>query len=149
MLLYVILFLGGCSFLTDIQIDNRLHPYLVKYDRYATECKVPKTNGGLSIMFDNIPTDVWGYCRPGPNSVKLNIRTWHLLTEPQREQLVFHELAHCLLDQEHDDDDLNIMNTAGFIEDDLYSEYYDYFIRRLFINCKKPITDKFKYEGIK
>jgi flagellin-specific chaperone FliS len=82
------------------------------------------------------------------NTIKINKRSWVALTEIQKEQLIFHELTHCLLDQDHDDLGLNVMNTHGFIYKQLYVEYYDYFIRRLFLECRKPLYEKFKYEEI-
>jgi hypothetical protein len=147
-LLFAILLLSSCSFLTDTEIDSELQPYLNKYISYAKECRVPITDSGLTLSLDKTKSTTFGYCRTMFNTIKINKRSWVALTEIQKEQLIFHELTHCLLDQDHDDLGLNVMNTHGFIYKQLYVEYYDYFIRRLFLECRKPLYEKFKYEEI-
>lgn len=148
-LLLAILLLTSCSVLTDIEIDKNLQKYLTKFESYAKECKVPLSLAGLTLKLEHTKSTTFGYCRPWFNTVNINKLSWKKLTEVQREQLIFHELTHCLLDQDHDDLGLNIMNTHGYILKELYIEYYNYFIRRLFQKCEKPLYQSFKYEEIK
>lgn len=137
--------LASCRSSTDV--DSELIPFNNKFERIAKECQVELYDA--SLKFASTREKLYGWCRPYSGSVLINSRHWNKLTAVKKEQLIFHELGHCRLDQKHDDDDLNIMNTKGFIDEETYTEYYNYFIRKLFVGCKAPLFKKFKYKEIK
>jgi len=76
----------------------------------------------------------------------MNNLYWKHLHKNQREQLVFHELGHCLLKLGHDDTETSLMNSADFMPKEWYVYDYDNLIRKLFVGCKNP--EPFKYEEI-
>lgn len=137
--------LAGCG--NKKEIDEELAPFNTKFERIAKECDIDLKPS--SLKFSTSREKLYGWCQRFGGEVLINRRNWHTLSAVQKEQLVFHELGHCRLNQVHNDDDLNVMNTAGFIDEETYTEYYNYFIRRLFVGCKAPFFKKFKYKEIK
>ena len=132
-------------------IDRNAEPHYRKFLRYAKECQVKVLPIKFRIELGDINRPgIVGICMPGKSVITLQESRWGTLEKHKQEQLLFHELSHCLLGQlKHDDNGLNIMNTENFIEKDIYTHYYDYFIRRLFVNCKKPLNTKFEYKETK
>jgi hypothetical protein len=128
-------------------IDSNTKKYYNKFMRFAEECKIKVDDSNLRIeLNEDIQDRLIGICYYELNLIDINPRSWKRTDDNIHEQTILHELSHCLLQQKHDDQGLNIMNTKGFIPEDTYHEYYDYFIRRLFKDCKKPLTEKFTYE---
>lgn len=137
--------LSGCG--NKKEIDEELVPFNTKFERIAKECKLKPTDS--SLKFSTSREKLYGWCQRFDGEVLINRRNWHTLSTVQKEQLVFHELGHCRLNQDHNDDDLNVMNTGGFIDEETYTEHYNYFIRKLFVGCKAPLFKKFEYKEIK
>lgn len=127
------------------EIDNDLLVYSERFQAIAKECNTEVSD--YSIAFTETKEKLYGLCRPVFRKVLINKKHWVKLTTTKKEQLIFHELAHCGLAQEHDDTALNIMNTLGFIPAKIYRKHYDYFIKRLFPDCKT--TNTFKYKELK
>ena len=44
----------------------------------------------------------------GSNEIKINQKYWNNASDMQREQLIFHELGHCILNRDHDDSHVDI-----------------------------------------
>ena len=67
--------------------------------------------------------------------IKINSDMWPGLNSTYREQLIFHEAAHCLLNRSHKGNDFynpeSIMNTTLF-PDSIYVQRYNEFIYELF-----------------
>lgn len=74
---------------------------------------------------------------PVYNIVTINYYNFIKLSMIHQQQVVFHELGHALLGLPHNDVDLNLMNTLEFIGEKDYKKNYDYYLRKLFVNCKK------------
>lgn len=131
-------------------VDSNFKKY---YDRFVTiskECKLPINTTELRIeKSTTLPKYFIAVCLPSDNLIRVNVKNWEKrLTDNEREQTIFHEMGHCLLNLRHDDSDLNLMNTHGFIEKEMYKENYDYFIRKLFKNCKKDLVQLFNYKDL-
>ena len=136
--------LVSCS---KTRVDDRLLSYNKRFESIAKECEVDLNSS--SLEFTNLNDRLYGRCQYYPNVIKISTSGWTELSRTGKEQLIFHEMGHCRLDQPHDDDNLNVMNTVGFIDRQTYIKYYDYFIRKLFVGCKAPLLKKFKYKEIK
>lgn len=89
-------------------IDSAFHPIVEMfiYEAKSRGRLVDLTN--LSMTFGNIrskKTDkTVGYCARDPlggMTIKIHIPTWKVMDEYQKEELIFHELAHCLIGRDH------------------------------------------------
>ena len=90
-----------------------------------------KTIDNVKITMADIEGNKVGLCWPGqqPRLINLDRQAWERYPEDQREALVFHELAHCACDLDHNHffgsykDDATAPNAtedrlkAGFLED--------------------------------
>lgn len=132
-------------------IDTQIAPYYVKFVGIAEECGLQLNDLSLRIeMVEELkPKNFIGVCHYYDNLIQINRKFWNKLSVEEKEQLIFHEAGHCTLNKLHDDSGTNIMNTAGFIQKDTYKRYYDYYIRYLFSNCKKPKYQHFIYKEVK
>lgn len=131
-------------------IDTQGTQYHVKFMNFSEQCNIKVNDVSLRIeMSDQLEDRFVAICYYQDNLIQVNRKTWKRLNNREKEQTIFHELGHCLLNQRHNDEDLNIMRSVGFIRSHLYEKYYDYFVRRLFIGCEKPLYEKFVYKDIK
>lgn len=131
-------------------IDTNFASYYVRFVEIANKCNLPIGNATIRIEMSSTISDKFiAECYYYENIIRVNKRIWEILPETNREQTLFHEMGHCLLNQRHDDDGLNLMNTIGFVPKEMYEANYDYFIRRLFKECTAPLYEKFEHEEIK
>lgn len=111
--------LNGCGkqvFKDDkTYIDEEIRPY---FNSFMIEAK----NRGYNISFKSSlklsKISYAGFCY-SDGSIDINIDLWPVLSDIERNWLVYHELGHCLLNLPHIDEDLNgcpdnIMNTFMF-----------------------------------
>jgi hypothetical protein len=61
---------------------------------------------GLQVIFGKVKGNHHGSCKPNnyPKVVTIDSVKWKYISPPHRELLLFHELAHCLLEKQHNDD---------------------------------------------
>lgn len=94
----------------------------------------------LIIKMEPAPKNFFiGYCSMVNNNqnpqITLNGSFWNQLSFTYQEQLLFHELGHCLLNRAHEGNDFfnptSIMNKSFFSEA-TYKNQYDFFIKELF-----------------
>lgn len=94
----VILFAGP----NPREIDPEILPYVERFEEKC-HCKVD-----MVIKFNNMsgfPEGTAGVCNVffGPNRrVYLTKKYWQYYTDQNKQQLVFHELGHCILNRDHD-----------------------------------------------
>lgn len=79
-----------------------------------------------------------------PPKVELSEETWMKTDRWQREQLVFHELGHCVLNRNHDNKTVlgiqkSVMNHA-VLPKDMYLLHREYYLRELFMNVTEVPT---------
>ncbi len=74
----------------------------------------------ISVTFGDIKP--WGLCRTvaARSEIVIDRRRWDILSEQNREQLMFHELGHCILKRSHCNEKLNgtpvsIMHESEFV----------------------------------
>lgn len=129
-------------------IDTHVVPYYVRFLDIAAQCKIKVNNVETRIeMSSRLHRDIAARCNYHQNVIEVNSTQWSVLDDTEKEQLIFHELGHCLLNIiGHDDTGPNIMNSNGFLRSSAYIHYYDYFVRRLFKKCEKDVGIKFVYK---
>ncbi len=91
-------------------IDDPLKPYVKEYhELLKTYCKnnnYNKTNRFIIELVDTMDNESWvGVCQIKLNGFTIQIdRTfWENTTEKSKRQLMYHELAHCLIYRDHDE----------------------------------------------
>lgn len=98
------------------RIDDELRPFTEEYhallDKYC-DTKNYNTSNFYSITFVNSMNDGdIGVCYRKINgySIEVNKQWWDAVSENDRRQLIYHEMAHCLIYKDHVDDKNNYMN---------------------------------------
>lgn len=120
------------------KFDDELQPYLAAFSSdakewdvgcyYTTEMRIDTTG------FEN-SNYVIGYCQR-PLLVSLRRAYWDIATPTERLVLMYHELGHCALGLEHDEDGPDIMNAA--ILDGRYAkEHWEGLVDALFLKAKE------------
>ena len=111
----IILLLTGCTTLKMISqvqpapyIDSSLRVYLSRFTSEAEYRGVVVNTMHLTMQFDldrGEPEDVVGTCDvyEAVPTIKVDRAAWNEMPEGNREELVFHELGHCLLKRGHCD----------------------------------------------
>ena len=83
--------------------------------------------------------EVYGLCYTMINSVHIYEKTWAYMPIENKEELIFHEMAHCVLGKEHTDG--GIMNGKGPLMNKLeYRKNYSKLLHDLF-DCKNDCPE--------
>lgn len=96
-------------------IDDELKPYYTEYSNLLRDnCpsgNYTKTNRFIIELVDDLPSEEnWiGICQLKINGFNIKIlRPWWNAANPSdRKQLMYHELAHCMIHREHEEDNPN------------------------------------------
>lgn len=126
--LFLVLLLSGCG--KTLAIHASLVPYV---SRFETIGNIQVDN--LIARFGTLKSPIVGLCQTGGLTpvVTIDPTHWATIGESQREELIFHELGHCVLDRDHRDDRLidgcpaSIMNSyviSAYCFTQHQSEYY-------------------------
>lgn len=83
-----------------------------------------------------------GVCDTETTQVILEESNWKEANQLEKEALVFHELAHCILDQDHVNGEDHIMNPV-ILSSVTYSIYYQQLMDKLFVCSKNCPVVKF------
>ena len=119
--------------------------YVQKFAEESARHRRGVSTDDLIVRFDQLEAGRSGLCRRGfgtTPTVMLDAAYWNTTAEPGREALIFHELGHCLLDQEHrngkrsfdDDPDpvpVSIMNST-VLESEVYTKHREDYLNELF-----------------
>jgi len=94
-------------------VDEELKPYVSTYFVHLkSHCPEEVYNVHHDIVFSDKGDDRWvGVCKTYVNRVVIEIdRVWFYgSSEKEKEQLIFHEMAHCFIEKEHVEDSSNYM----------------------------------------
>lgn len=123
---------------TDEQIDKEFRPYAIEFQRqFKVRVRVP-------MMFTDEEVHYAGVCisaQDGYREIRVKRSEWKKISEAQKENLIIHELGHCVLGLPHVDGQymisgcpLSIMNPRLFTKHqakDCYSRHKDYYISQI------------------
>lgn len=136
-LLNILIIILGSLLVIDFfpyeSVDKEFVSYNDIYDSYVRlycfDAQVP-IYLQVSIKFDNLETPTIGYCQHTLSGYKIRIDKsfWDRATDLEKETLMFHEKAHCVLSVMHREDYRNYMyDTLGGINDSftLYNQMRD------------------------
>lgn len=102
-LLFMLLILTGCGpeFKKDpVVVDEELAEYAHRFEQ-----DIGVGSGGISMAFGVLEGNTVGLCSIGPSGRKITIDSeyWSLISESQKEELMYHELGHCAMELDHDE----------------------------------------------
>lgn len=122
----------------SVSVDDNVAKYYNKFIAIADKCEttVNKDELRVEIQYNITNKPYYAVTYTELNLVVINYAKFNGLEQTKQEQTIIHELGHALLGLDHNDEDLNLMNTIGFITEQDYVVNYDYYIRKLFEDCK-------------
>lgn len=145
LLVLVILINFGCGqgfVLGDAGIDPLFRQHIAKFER------ILGVRVNVAVQFADLWPNQYGVChvRGGKNSgrseVEIDAVSWDRFDEGMREQILFHELGHCVLGLNHDnsrgtvgrypESPLSIMYMYSFGDRLVYQENLDYYYNELY-----------------
>lgn len=147
-------------------VDPELKEYVERFEQYAREYygesyKIPPIDIGfgdtasLSMLLNGPNYTTVGWCNKFVNPIQILIDkdSWSYYSDIRKEQLMFHELAHCALNRPHieveDPENFPVsMMFPVLLNDTLYKTYRDKYIRELFlcdVDSKKIKNKDVKY----
>lgn len=90
-------------------VDPELEPYYYLYEREIVDnCSVLDIHNPLKVHveFKELPNVLMGLCQPELLGfrIKINKDAWYELNEHGRHELIAHEVAHCILNLDHNSD---------------------------------------------
>lgn len=137
---FTAILLSGCAGFKankPVYIDEAFRPYVTAFElRHNLVVNV-------SIVFKDIADDdVAGQCWYGSDRlIEIDTPYWAIITETGKEQLIEHELGHCVLNLDHDDTlgtvgawhnvPLSIMNSTHFGDEPWYRDNREYYLQEL------------------
>ena len=120
------------SSLTNYQEDT-FKPYISEFTRFATmaDKNLPSRIKNMGFVFGNAGAGNYAVCEVFENRIVVDKRAWNTLkTHAEREELVFHELGHCILGLAHRDG--TIMQAQGMLGERYYTMFYSTLLNDLF-----------------
>lgn len=146
-LILILAFLVGCGKLSDMlnrtdtptpkTTDSAFSEYVQSFElHFNKKVKVP-------INFNKLNPQYAGVCyvySNGYREIEISKTSWDSMNHEQREQVIYHELGHCVLNKGHDDTMLvdscpkSIMRSVAFSRseiDDCYVPDFDRYIKEL------------------
>lgn len=133
-LYYALILLIGCS------VGPGTPPLLMYVKRFEHECKRLVT---IPVLFADLQGRSAGNCqiRGGIRRIYIDYKEWMQYSDLGKEQLVFHELGHCVLNRyKHDDTFIqirgvlmprSIMYPVVFGYTEAYEENREYYVKEL------------------
>lgn len=143
---YVALFLFviglfGCGKEAKLDVDPVFYPYLMKFKMFADQYGKNVPIKELTVKFSDLGPRYCGMCTHSttnnPKLIEIDHMCWDDEDDLTREELMFHEFGHCLMDKGHNDNlrpdgtPVSIMYSY-IIGSSLYSKYYKEYINELF-----------------
>lgn len=95
----------GCGKNT-YQVDSQLQPYVDRFVAESNKVGKPVTVDNLIASIGTIGTADWaGECSYSSTpTITINQTYWSNFNDAEREQVMFHELGHCVLMRNHNND---------------------------------------------
>lgn len=123
---------GGSSSEKDFQI------YLETFEEKMHLAGVDAPMNEVTAVFaDSLPNNAIGTCQTKIKKITISREYWEAVSEAHREQLMYHELGHCVLGRGHlndyvGDKPVSIMNAFHF-PSVVYAENYGDLMNELFL----------------
>ena len=124
--LIILAIMSARLFLPYRSVDTDLQPYFDSYmSAVTTICKENQyyQPRRIIIKFDKLTRPTIGRCSSGlmDYTIQGDREYWKSANEEDRAELMFHELAHCVIDQDHSEDMLNYMSPEKMYDIDMHT----------------------------
>ena len=141
-LLFIIVLLYSCGKDNIPLIDNKVKKYVETFRIEALRRNIILSDEDLNIeiRFDKLKDGIRGSCFLSKNLIKLDSISWLKRDSFDNEWLIYHELGHCILHKEHNNENLARGECKG-----LMSNYED---NQCFINFKSLIWRKWYFDEL-
>jgi hypothetical protein len=153
LLLLVLLFSQGCknSSFQSSSIHPELDPFVDTFIREATTrgIELNEKRGDFIVQFGRMEAKKSASCKPNhtPKIITIDSLTWKFIDPAQKESLVFHELAHCLLQRPHNTEAFEFGECKSWMREDESScyvnlqnpEWREYYLDELFSPSNVPV----------
>ena len=115
-------------------------PYVQTFEKYSRDFGHPVTVTNLRIQFGETQKQERAYCllsADRPPTITINESKWSTLEDSEREELLFHEMGHCVLKRKHRSEVMDggipesLMNPYA-INRFTYSAHQNYYLDELF-----------------
>jgi len=106
--LFLFFLILSCEKEAMVQIDNELQTYIDQFEDEALNrgLDINLAETGIHAFIQGIEGAIVGQCQhkeDEPNVILLDRNYWDNATEDEKVLIVFHELGHCVLKKEHND----------------------------------------------
>lgn len=128
-------------------VDERLIKYFEEFEKEGAKrgLEIDLAANGITGSIEDIPiSNVAGRCQYGTHSephVTLDSKFWNSVSELVKEMVIFHELGHCYLLRDHNENKLengiceSIMRSGdGSCFDNYTTQTREYYLDELFLN---------------
>lgn len=123
--------------------DSRAKPFVNEFIRLGKLFKIKNIEQdtlNIKIKFDTIKTNKeLANCNYYYDEITINTKYWDKLPIENKEEVIFHELGHCVL-KKRDHTEVGIMKAVGLHDPEIYRTHYHYLINYLF--------DEFQYVDV-
>jgi len=100
-LIFLFLGCGPDMYNQETVIDSNLQKYVTKFEE-EIGVKVSR----VDVVFADLDNKTAGLCMHGviKSKIMIDIKYWNEIREAQREEILYHELGHCVLHLRHNTD---------------------------------------------
>ena len=87
--------------------NTEIQSYVQAFKDRMAKANVNQSMSGVSVVFSlTLGSGILGTCNMTTGAVKINQTLWDQISVESREELIFHELGHCVLDRLHNNTDI-------------------------------------------
>lgn len=102
-LFVLLLLLCGCGQeikKDPVTVDYELAEYAQRFER-----EIGVSTSEISMVFGKLRGNTVGVClvRPSGKKITIDFGYWSMISDSQKEELMYHELGHCAMDLDHDE----------------------------------------------
>jgi hypothetical protein len=130
-----------------VSVPQEVKPYIQEAKNIYNTCGqtfYARSIDKIEVEFvDFIEKDVIADCAPFKNKIRINKNDWEMLETYSREELILHELAHCVMFLKHDKREDSIMTAKGMLGI-YYVNHYNRLINEHF-GCKNRSCCKMEW----
>lgn len=126
----------GCAEQEDkisYKIESEFIPYVERFEQQIG------VNVQMDISWGNLVDPIVGVCikyTDGYKEIQINQTAWNNYEEFNKEEVIFHELGHCILDRDHDTNLITEYEIPKsimypYVLDRVYDDYRSYYLEEL------------------
>lgn len=136
------------SSITNYQ-DPEFKPYIQEFSRYGAMASksIPPRVQNISIIFGYVEDFAYAWYQPFNNQIVVDQAGWLTLGNAEREELIFHELGHGILNLDHEEG--TIMQAKGLLGSVRYTTNYNWLLNYHFGCTGKPCIPQVDYNADK